>query len=73
MVAEGRADKSWYKVGQTDIRVVSDNPGQKVAPLSRFSSVVQKLRPIGKVMLFCRKEYVVEARERIQKLMERKK
>jgi HD superfamily phosphohydrolase len=73
VVAEERADKSWYKVGQTDIRVVSDNPGQKVAPLSSYSSIVQRLKPIGKVMLFCRKEDVEEARERIQIIMERKK
>ena len=73
IVAEETADKSWYKLGQTDISIVSDNPGRNVAPLSKYSSVVQQLRPIGKVMLFCLKEKVVAARERIQKVMERKK
>ena len=48
VAAEERADKSWYKRwGKPDIRVVSDNPlGAKVAPLSTFSSIVQRLRPI---------------------------
>jgi HD superfamily phosphohydrolase len=73
LVAEERAERSWYKVGQTDIRVVSDNPGGKVAPLSTYSSFVKRLQPIGKVMLFCRDEDVPVADERIQKIMERRK
>jgi HD superfamily phosphohydrolase len=73
LATEERADKSWYKVGQPDIRVVSDNPGAKVAPLSTYSSIVKRLQPIEKVMLFCRKEDVPVADERIQKIMERRK
>lgn len=63
--AEELADKSWYKVGKPDIPVVSDNPGHGVEPLSRHSSVVKGLAPIGKVMLYCRKEDVAKARERV--------
>jgi HD superfamily phosphohydrolase len=73
LVAEERADKSWYKLGQTDIPIVSDNPGAAVEPLSKYSSFVQRLRPIGKVMLFSTKENVDQARALIKKALERKK
>lgn len=68
MQAEERADKSWYKVGPTDIPVVSDNPVRAVLPLSKYSGAVKGLAPIGKVMLFCRKEAVPEARRLVQEV-----
>jgi hypothetical protein len=64
--SEGRADKSWYKVGNPDIPVVSDNPDRQVAPLSGYSPLVGRLRPIDKTMLFCDSADVEEARRRIQ-------
>jgi HD superfamily phosphohydrolase len=64
--AEERADSSWYKLGKPDIPIVSDNPGRSVLPLSVYSDVVKGLTPIHKVMLFCRKEDVDDARKRVQ-------
>ena len=31
------AEKSWYKVDETDIAIQSDNPGNQVVPLSKAS------------------------------------
>lgn len=73
IAAEERADKSWYKVGPPDIQIISDNPGEKVVPLSSYSSAVQGMKPADKVMLFCSKERVDEARERIRKIMEKRR
>ena len=66
--AEEVADKSWYKVGKPDIPIVSDNPGRTVQPLSAHSSVVKGLASIDKVMLYCRKEDVNEARRRVSQV-----
>ncbi len=54
--AEESAEKSWYKVGPTDIPVVSKSGGLRVKPLSAYSSVVASLQPIRKVMVFGRSE-----------------
>jgi HD superfamily phosphohydrolase len=62
LLAEEVADKSWYKVGNPDIPIVSDNPRRTVQPLSSYSSVVKGLASIGKVMLYSRREDVEEAR-----------
>ena len=53
---EGRADKSWYKLGATDIPVFREGPTRKSAPLSRLSSPVEALRPIRQVLLYVRPE-----------------
>jgi len=66
--AEELSETSAYKFGKPDIPVVSDNPDRAVKPLSTVSSVVQGLLPVGKVMLYCRKEDVQEARKRVQNL-----
>ena len=49
---------SGYKLGESDIPVVSDNPARDILPLSSYSQVVKGLSPVGKVMLYCRKEDV---------------
>jgi uncharacterized protein len=56
------AAKSWYKVDETDIPVQSDNPGNQVVPLSKLSSVIAGLKPIGKRMAYCTPEDKDEAR-----------
>jgi HD superfamily phosphohydrolase len=66
--AEELAETSTYKVGVPDIPVISRNPDRGIEPLSSFSTVVRGLLPVGKVMLFCRKEDVDEAHRRIQSL-----
>lgn len=50
------AEKSWYKVDETDIQIQSENPGSQVVPLSKLSSVVAGLKPIRKQMAFCAPE-----------------
>jgi HD superfamily phosphohydrolase len=67
------AETSTYKLGLTDIPVVSDNPVRSVQPLSKISTVVRGLRPVGKVSLFCSKERAGEARERIRAMRGAKK
>ncbi len=65
--SEAMSGTSTYKLGKPDIPVASDNPGKAVKPLSDYSSVVRGLQPVGKTMLFCRKEDVDEARKRVDK------
>lgn len=55
------AEKSWYKVGQTDIPIQSDNPGNQILPLSNHSDVIAGMKPIGKKMVFCKPEDKEEA------------
>jgi HD superfamily phosphohydrolase len=68
--AESHADKSMYKVGKPDILVVGENPDRAVLLLSQHSNIVKRLSPISKVMLYCRKEDVPEARRRTELLLE---
>ncbi len=68
--AEEPAEKSWYKLGKSDISIISDNPSRAVEPLSAHSVVVAKMTPIRRVMLFCRKEDVQEARQKVQAVTE---
>jgi hypothetical protein len=48
-----RAERSWYKVDETDIPVQSGNPGRKIVPLSKLSSVIAGMKPIRKLMAYC--------------------
>ena len=70
--AEECAEKSWYKVGATDIAVVSDSGKRRVKPLSAYSSVVANVKPIGKVMLFVDAKDATAAREKLRGLRRRK-
>jgi len=63
--AEELAQTSTYKTGVPDIPVVSNNPDETIKPLSEVSSLVRGLQPVGKVMLYCRKEDVAEAIKRM--------
>jgi HD superfamily phosphohydrolase len=63
--AEQLAQTSTYKTGVPDIPVVSHNPDETIKPLSEVSSLVRGLQPVGKVMLYCRKEDVAEAKKRM--------
>jgi uncharacterized protein len=63
--SEAMSETSTYKLGKPDIPIVSDNPGRAVRPLSGYSSVVRGLQPVGKTMLYCRKEDVDEAKRRV--------
>lgn len=63
LAAEKSADKSWYKVGKTDIPVVSEAKDQKVKPLSKYSSFVAKIEPIKQVRLYVRSKDLDEANQ----------
>lgn len=63
------AEKSWYKVDETDVPVQSDNPGSQVVPLSKHSSVIAGLKPIRKRMAFCS----VEDKEKARRIIERER
>jgi len=63
--AEELAQTSTYKTGVPDIPVVSNNPDETIKPLSEVSRLVRGLQPVGKVMLYCRKEDVTEAKRRM--------
>lgn len=60
------AEKSWYKVGETDIPVQSDNPGGEVVTLSKLSPVIASLKPIDKKMAYCSPEDQVVAQRIVE-------
>jgi hypothetical protein len=61
--AEEHAEKSWYKVGNADIPVVSEDDNRRVLPLSSHSTVVAQLRATGKVMLYADRQDSATARQ----------
>lgn len=61
------AEKSWYKVDETDIPIQSDNPGSQIVPLSKLSSVIAGMKPIRKRMAYCSPEDKEHARQIIVK------
>lgn len=60
------AEKSWYKVGETDIPVQSDNPGTAIVPLSKLSPMIESLKPIQRRSAFCS----LEDKEQASKIVE---
>jgi HD superfamily phosphohydrolase len=69
IVAREEAGKSWYKVDQTDIPVISDFKGGKVMPLSALSPIVGSIKPTRRVSLFAKPEQAKEAMEKVAELM----
>jgi HD superfamily phosphohydrolase len=63
------AEKSWYKVDETDIGVQSDNPGEQVIPLSKLSTVIAGLKPIRKQMAYCSPEDQQEAQRTVTSII----
>jgi uncharacterized protein len=63
--ADAMSGTSTYKLGKPDIPIASDNPSREIKPLSAYSSVVRGLQPVGKTMLYCRKEDMEEAISRV--------
>ena len=68
VVAEREAQKSWYKVGNDDIPIVSESPRAGVRPLSAYSGVVKNIPAVRQVRLYARRDQRDEARELIQGL-----
>jgi len=70
--AEEHAEKSWYKIGSADIPVASGGKKRIVKRLSDYSSVVARIKPIRKVMLFADQKDRDAARGTIATLQTRK-
>jgi hypothetical protein len=62
------AEKSWYKVGPADVRILPDTPQSKVKPLSTYSSMMRNIEPTAQVRLYARPEHRAEAIARIANL-----
>ncbi|MBW1708396.1 MAG: HD domain-containing protein [Deltaproteobacteria bacterium] len=71
-VIEAEADKSWYKIGETDIPVVSESKEQKVAPLSKYSSFVDKIEPIRQMRLYVHPKDLNDAKKQLEKIRREK-
>jgi uncharacterized protein len=54
--AEIPAEKSWYKVGPTDIPIITEERSPRVIPLSEMSSTVKNIDPVHQVRLYVRRE-----------------
>ena len=67
IAAEESAGKSWYKTGRTEIPVINDSKQNEVAPLSRYSNVVNNLKSNNQVLLYVKPEHVDQARKTIKK------
>jgi hypothetical protein len=65
LAAEMAAEKSWYKAGSADVRILAETAKSKVKPLSTYSSVVRNIEPISQVRLYARPERRAEAIARV--------
>jgi HD superfamily phosphohydrolase len=69
LAAEMPAGKSWYKTGDTDIRVEDERTHGPV-PLSVRSSVVRNLGNNDQVLLYCSPENRSEARKKVKEAID---
>jgi uncharacterized protein len=67
VAAEEPASKSWYKTGTPDIPVVSET--KKIAPLSKYSSVLANLKANNQVLVYARPESAEEARNKVNEVL----
>jgi HD superfamily phosphohydrolase len=63
--AEIAAEKSWYKVGPTDIPVLTEERSPKVILLSELSSTVRNIDPVHQIRLYVRGEDRDEAERKL--------
>ena len=63
LASEESAGKNWYKAGKTDIPVVSETRDRKVAPLSRYSSVIANMKSNNQTLLYVKPEDVAAAEQ----------
>jgi HD superfamily phosphohydrolase len=63
--AEESAERSWYKLEEEDIPVLSEVGRRKVRTLSKYSSFVAKMKPLRKVMIYVRPEDADLARRKL--------
>ena len=73
LAAEIPSNRSWYKVDDTDIPVVSEDTKLFVRPLSYYSPIVKKMEAMRQVRLYVREQDRIKAEEIIAKLERPKK
>lgn len=64
------AEKSWYRIGPSDVPVITEEQPRKVSPLSQYSSVVRGIEAVDQRRLYVAEENRAEARRRIQAIEE---
>jgi hypothetical protein len=69
LVAEESASKNWYKTGKTDIPVFSDSRDRRVAPLSRYSSMIANMKSNSQVLLYAKPENATAAKAVVGKVL----
>jgi HD superfamily phosphohydrolase len=60
------AEKSWYRIGPSDIPVITEEQPRKISPLSQYSSVVRGIEAVDQRRLYVSEENRADARRRIQ-------
>ncbi len=70
LMAEELASKSWYKLKEEDIPIITETKVRSVIPLSNLSTIVSKISATKKVSLYVKKEDVDEAENKLQRIGE---
>jgi HD superfamily phosphohydrolase len=73
LVADIPSERSWYKVDNTDIPVVTEDAKRVVRPLSYYSPIVKKMEAMRQVRLYVKPEDREKAEQLLAKLERRKK
>ncbi len=70
LATEERADKSWYKLEKAnDIPVIKKELGRPtIKPLSKYSSIVAKIEPMRKIILYVNPKDRYKAKEKLKTL-----
>jgi HD superfamily phosphohydrolase len=63
------AEKSWYKIGPTDIPVLGEGEAGQVRPLSAYSAVVAGLKPIRQQLVYARPGDCEAVRRRVGEVL----
>jgi len=66
--AEGSAEKSWYKTGDPDIPVISDNG--KIKPLSAYSSMLANMKANNQIRVYAKPEDAEQARTKVNEVLQ---
>jgi hypothetical protein len=64
--AEIPAEKSWYRIGPTDIPVITEDGTMRASPLSQYSSVVRGIEAVHQIRLYVRREDRADAENRLR-------
>lgn len=73
LTADIPSERSWYKVDNTDIPVVTEDAKRLVRPLSYYSPIVKKMETMRQVRLYVKPEDRENAEQRLAKVERRKK